>query len=161
MKAMWKNIFNQNKSKDPVLETIHLVPIFNDLKPKELKEIKRLIHERQYKQNEPIFKKQAPAEGMYVIVDGSVTISDPDTDTVFAKLGPGNFFGELALLDEEPRSATAIANAPSTLVGFFRTDLLTLMHRSPELGNKILMNLSQVLGERLRQTNLALIEKSS
>jgi CRP-like cAMP-binding protein len=80
---------------------------------------------------------------------------------VFAQLCSGDFFGELALLDEEPRSAMAEAQEPSKLIGFFRTDLLTLMHRSPELGNKILINLSRVLGERLRQTNIALAKKSS
>ena len=90
---------------------------------------------------------------MYVILDGQVSIIDPDSETIFATLEPGDFFGELALLDEEPRSASAIAEIPSRLIGFFRTDLLTLMKRSPELGNKILLNLSRVLGERLRRTN--------
>ena len=90
---------------------------------------------------------------MYVILDGSVAITDSDSKTIFATLKSGDFFGELALLDEEPRSASAIAEEPSRLIGFFRTDLLTLMKRSPELGNKILLNLSRVLGERLRRTN--------
>ena len=95
----------------------------------------------------------SPAEGMYVILDGQVSIIDPDSETIFATLESGDFFGELALLDEEPRSASAVAKIPSRLIGFFRTDLLTLMKRSPELGNKILINLSRVLGERLRRTN--------
>ena len=90
---------------------------------------------------------------MYVILDGQVSIIDPDSETTFATLESGDFFGELALLDEEPRSASSIAKVPSRLIGFFRTDLLTLMKRSPELGNKILINLSRVLGERLRRTN--------
>ena len=97
---------------------------------------------------------------MYVIIDGSVKIIDHDTDTVFASLLNDDFFGELALLDEEPRSATAVAEEPSELVGFFRTDLLTLMERDPVLGNKILMNLSRVLGERLRKTNEELAKVS-
>ena len=80
-------------------------------------------------------------------------IRDRDSSTTFASLKSGDFFGELALLDEEPRSASAVSTQPSTLIGFFRTDLLTLMKRSPELGNKILLNLSRVLGERLRRTN--------
>ena len=70
----------------------------------------------------------------------------------------GDFFGELALLDEEPRSASAICTVHSRLIGFFRTDLLTLINRYPELGNKILLNLSRVLGERLRETNKNIIK---
>ncbi|MBL7014106.1 MAG: cyclic nucleotide-binding domain-containing protein [Candidatus Marinimicrobia bacterium] len=161
MKAIWENIFRKGPADDPILHAIHQVPIFEHLNGKELNEIARLTHERNYKLGEPIFKKMAPGEGMYVIIQGSVTIKDPETDMVFAQLSSGDFFGELALLDEEPRSATAEALEPSKLIGFFRTDLLTLMHRSPELGNKILINLSRVLGERLRQTNKALAEQSS
>ena len=90
---------------------------------------------------------------MYVLIDGSVKIIDNDSETVFASLKGGDFFGELALLDEEPRSASSVATTPSRLIGFFRTDLLTLMKKNPELGNQILLNLSRVLGERLRKTN--------
>ena len=123
------------------------------LTEKELSEVARVTHERTYKKDEHVFKKLSPAEGMYVILDGQVSIIDPDSETIFATLESGDFFGELALLDEEPRSASSIAKIPSRLIGFFRTDLLTLMKRSPELGNKILINLSRVLGERLRRTN--------
>ena len=79
---------------------------------------------------------------------------------IFATLGKNNFFGEMALLDEEPRSAIAEASEPSTLIGFFRPDLMTLVSRFPELGNKILINLSKVLAERLRESNKILMEKS-
>ena len=97
-------------------------------------------------------EKLIPHEGEVVIVqegkDGG--------RQVLAELTKGDFFGELALLDEEPRSATAKAIESSNLIGFFRTDLLVLIKRYPDLGNKILLNLSRVLGERLRQTNLEL-----
>ena len=87
----------------------------------------------------------------YVLEDGTVQFL---VNNASVRLGhTGCSFGELALLDEEPRSATAIAKSPSKLIGFFRTDLLTLMSRDPKLGNKIMMDLSRVLGERLRQTN--------
>ena len=69
---------------------------------------------------------------MYVILDGQVSIIDPQSETIFATLESGDFFGELALLDEEPRSASSVAKIPLDLSDF-RTDLLTLMKRSPEL----------------------------
>ena len=142
------------------MQVLGQVPIFENLTPKELKDLARLTHERFYKANEPVFKKLAPSEGMYVILKGTVEIKDPDSNTTFATLGSGDFFGELALLDEEPRSAMAVATEASELVGFFRTDLLTLMKRGPELGNKILLNLSRILGERLRRTNLELTKSN-
>lgn len=160
MKSLYENFFKNKESSDPVLQVLGEVPIFENLTPKELKDLARLTHERFYKANEPVFKKLAPGEGMYVILKGTVEIKDPDSNTTFATLGSGDFFGELALLDEEPRSAMAVATEASELVGFFRTDLLTLMKRGPELGNKILLNLSRVLGERLRRTNLELTKSN-
>ena len=153
MKALYHNYFKKKENGNPVVKVLESVPIFESLTGKELLEVARLTHERTYKKDEHVFKKLSPAEGMYVILEGQVSIIDPDSETIFATLESGDFFGELALLDEEPRSASSIAKIPSNLIGFFRTDLLTLMKRSPELGNKILINLSRVLGERLRRTN--------
>ena len=153
MKALYKNFFRKKDNSNPVLQALGNIPIFENLTGSELNAVARLTHERTYKLDEHVFKKLAPSEGMYVIMNGAVEINDPDSGTTFASLESEDFFGELALLDEEPRSASAVATQPSTLIGFFRTDLLTLMKRSPELGNKILLNLSRVLGERLRQTN--------
>tara|TARA_X000000368_G_scaffold190897_1_gene150516 strand:+ start:259 stop:744 length:486 start_codon:yes stop_codon:yes gene_type:complete len=153
MKAIYQNYFKKGNDVNPIIQVLENVPIFEHLTAKELSEVVRLTHERTYKKDEHIFKKLAPAEGMYVILDGGVLITDSDSETIFATLESGDFFGELALLDEEPRSASAISTMPSRLIGFFRTDLLTLMKRSPELGNKILLNLSRILGERLRRTN--------
>jgi len=153
MKAIYQNYFKKGNDINPIIQVLENVPIFEHLTAKELSEVVRLTHERTYKKDEHVFKKLAPAEGMYVILDGGVLITDSDSETIFATLESGDFFGELALLDEEPRSASAISTMPSRLIGFFRTDLLTLMKRSPELGNKILLNLSRILGERLRRTN--------
>ena len=153
MKAIYQNYFKKGNDVNPIIQVLGNVPIFEHLTAKELSEVVRLTHERTYKKDEHVFKKLAPAEGMYVILDGGVLITDSDSETIFATLESGDFFGELALLDEEPRSASAISTMPSRLIGFFRTDLLTLMKRSPELGNKILLNLSRILGERLRRTN--------
>ena len=158
MEALYKNFFRKKDNVDPVLKALERVPIFENLLKKELKNIAQLTHEREYKLNEYVFKKHAPAEGMYVILHGKIEIKDPKSGNVFANLHSGDFFGELALLDEEPRSASAVCNTPSRLIGFFRTDLLTLIKRYPELGNKILLNLSRVLGERLRETNKNIIK---
>ena len=158
MEALYKNFFRKQNNVDPVLTALKKIPIFENLLKKELQNIAHLTHEREYKSNEYVFKKHAPAEGMYIILHGEIEIKDPKSGNVFADLHSGDFFGELALLDEEPRSASAICTVHSRLIGFFRTDLLTLIKRYPELGNKILLNLSRVLGERLRETNKNIIK---
>ena len=79
-------------------------------------------------------------------------------EKVLAELKEGDFFGELALFDNEPRSANALATTDSKLIGFFTADLLSLQDRNPQMTNKILMNLGSMLGERLRSTNHLLLE---
>ena len=160
MKALYTNYFRKNQNEDPVIKVLENIPIFENLSERELEKIARLTHERNYKKDEQIFKKLAPAEGMYVIINGTVEIYDPETKNTYADLLSGDFFGELALLDDEPRSASALAKQESRLIGFFRTDLLTLIERSPELGNRVLLNLSRVLGERLRKTNQEMANSS-
>ena len=65
----------------------------------------------------------------------------------------GDFFGEIALLDESPRTATAISLGDSKILGFYRTDLYELVERRPKLAIKIIVNLARVVSERLRHSN--------
>ena len=112
MEALYKNFFRGKDNADPILKALERIPIFENLLNKELKNIAQLTHEREYKSNEYVFKKHAPAEGMYVILHGEIEIKDPKSGNIFANLSSGDFFGELALLDEEPRSASAICYVP-------------------------------------------------
>jgi CRP-like cAMP-binding protein len=98
---------------------------------------------------------------MYIIVNGSVEIVEEDkkaSQKILASLQDGSFFGDLALLDESPRSASAISTVDSEIIGFFRPDFLDLIYRKPKLGIKILFALAKVVGERLRRTNELLMQ---
>ena len=98
---------------------------------------------------------------MYIILSGEVRIAHRAADgeeVLLATFGPGDFFGDQALLEESPRSASAIATEPCTALGFFRPDLLDLIESNPRLGLKIIMRLSQMISVRLRQTNRLLKE---
>jgi len=159
---LWTNLFKgwQNTESQTVM-TLKQVPIFRGLTNKEFREIEKLIHERTYKPQEIIFKQQARGEGMYIILSGEVEIyleDDKGNKNILAVLRDGEFFGELSLLDAEERSATAAATKNTILLGFFRPDLLSLMERNAELGNKILLNLARVTSARLRKTNELLTE---
>jgi CRP-like cAMP-binding protein len=153
----WNNIFEKNGkhllSLDNVLKK---VPFFKELRKNELREFRRIIHQRHYKKNEIIFYEGEPGVGMYVIEQGKIGIYknfDEKTKEELASLLPGEFFGEMALLDESPRSATAVALENSTILGLFRPDLFDLINQNPRLGNKILLRLSQMIAERLRFSN--------
>ncbi len=160
--AFWTNVFSRwNTSDNETVLTLKQVPVFHGFTNRDYREIEKLIHERNYKPGETVFKRNAPGEGMYVILTGNVEIFMEDLSgnkNTLAELTNGEFFGELSLLDDDIRSATAIATDHSKLLGFFRPDLFSLLERNPELGNKILLNLAKVIGTRLRKTNRLLTE---
>ena len=98
---------------------------------------------------------------MYIIESGKIRIClGPNTDEEheIALLEPGDFFGELALIDDHPRSATAVALSSTRLVGFFRSDLATIINRTPRIGVKLQHNILQILVKRLRVTDQRLID---
>lgn len=160
--AKWENIFKGwNRSESETVLTLKQVPVFKNFSNKEFSELEKLIHHRKYSSGDFIFKNRAPGEGMYIIMHGLVKITigtRANHENILAELGEGDFFGELALFDDEPRSANAIATMDTDLLGFFTQDLMTLQERNPVLGQKILFNLGGVLGERLRGTNNLLIQ---
>ena len=160
--AKWENIFKGwNRKESNEILTLKQVPVFKDFQYSDFRELENLMHKREYKAGDYIFKNRAPGEGMYIIVKGNVKITvgtRSKKENVFANLTDGEFFGELALFDDEPRSANAIATENTQLLGFFTQDLMTLQERNPVLGQKILFNLGGLLGERLRKTNALLVK---
>lgn len=160
--SYWNNIFEKNGKHPLSLDNVlKKVPIFNELKKAELREFKRIIHNRHYRKNEIVFYEGEPGVGMYIIETGMIGIykeSTNETKEELAVLRSGEFFGEMALLDESPRSATAIAIENSHVIGLFRPDLFELIGRKPRLGNKILLKLAQMIAERLRLSNHELQE---
>jgi CRP-like cAMP-binding protein len=163
--AIWKNIFQGwNRQESEAVLTLKQVPVFKGFTDKEFQELEKLFHHRTYDAGEFVFKNRAPGEGMYIIMRGAVKITvgtRANDEKILAELSEGNFFGELALFDDEPRSANAIATVQSDLLGFFTADLMTLNDRNPQMGNKILFNLGGLIGERLRQTNQLLFEEKA
>ena len=75
------------------------------------------------------------------------------TKTKMIDLHAGDFFGEISLLNDSPRSATVVAEGDTTLFGFFRSDLLSLMDSDPKLGVKLVYQLARIVAERLTQSN--------
>lgn len=135
---------------------IRNVPIFEQLSKKEIAAVEKLVHTRTYETNETIFSEKDPGGGMYIVMEGNVSIvknQGGSHEQKLATLEHGDFFGEIALLDESPRTATAVSVGDSKILGFYRTDLYELVERRPKLAVKIIVNLARVVSERLRHSN--------
>jgi CRP-like cAMP-binding protein len=155
--ALWRNLFSGKSVQEGSTESVlSKVPAFADLSARELRGVAAIVHKREYKAGEPVFYQGDPGLGMYIIQEGEVSIRIAEhegEDKELAVLSEGDFFGELALLDESPRSAAAICRTDCSLIGFFRTDLFELIEQKTELGIKIVLKLAEILALRLRKTD--------
>src|SRR6185503_1368253 len=125
----------------------------------ELKILQRVVHIRTYEAGEPVFLETEPGAGTYVIRSGRVDIvlkHKSENPLILAQLESGDFFGEMALLGDTSRSATALARERAELIGFFHPDLIEIINLHPSTGAKISLGLARTLAERLRYTNAQL-----
>ena len=128
------------------------VALFQGLDPDERQELRRIAQERRFVTGQQIFREGDPGDGVYLIHEGLVEIAhlvDLKEHRVFSRLGAGEMFGEMAVIENLPRSATAIAARDSQVSFIPRTEMLGLLKRSPGLA----FNLLQEISRRLRDFN--------
>jgi len=126
--------------------------LFRNLDAPELEALRKITQERAYPAGTRIFTENEPGDGVYVIRDGSVEIAHLVGERalcVFSKFGPGDFFGEMSVIDELPRSATTTAVKDTSAYFIPRDEMAALLRRSPELSFKLLREISK----RLRDFN--------
>jgi CRP/FNR family cyclic AMP-dependent transcriptional regulator len=127
-------------------------PLFAELEQKELEALAKTGERREFGRDEVIFAANEPADGLYVIATGRVKVcvsSVGGRELILATLGPEQFFGEMALLDNEPRSASVVAQLPTVAYRIRRDDFNRLLEHHPGIARKLLRELSL----RLRRSN--------
>lgn len=145
----------QKSTANPRLRMLKNVVLFKDLSTRDLTMIDSLFHERRYIAGEIIFDEGEEGQGLFVLLEGSVKISralSPVDSHI--NLGPGSFFGEVALLDESVRTAQARAVEDSFVVALFRAEFYSLLKTHSAIASRISFELARVLASRLRQVVL-------
>lgn len=126
--------------------------LFRSLKPLEIKFVDGLMHERRYLPDEIVFDEGEEGQALYLVMSGRVQISRAHSRgrQIVGELSSGGVFGDLALLDNSPRSAQVRALDACELAVFFRDDFLALMETDAVIGYKISLALARHIGQRLR-----------
>jgi len=141
-------------------EIIGSVPLFSELDEAELDGINALVSRKLVSKNTIVVQEGETGDSMAIILSGSVKVSQYSSEgreVVLCLLESGAFFGEMALLDTEPRSAT-VTTMEETELGFIRrNDFARLMLDMPRLSSKLLAEIVH----RLRRTNLVLAHIST
>jgi len=139
-----------------MLEILKKVYLFESLSVHELEKIEKISRMEAFGKDSVIFKEGEPGDRCYVITNGDVRISKfiPNIgEEALAVLKPGDYFGEMALIDNFPRSAHAIANTDVALLAISKTELDKILIMDRELGYKLLWAFTKTLSKRLRETN--------
>jgi len=135
--------------------------LFSGSSPREIDALRNVSQVRQFAAGQQIFAEGDEGDGIYLIYSGRVQISavvSQEQRRILSRLGPGDFFGEMAVVDNEPRSAAAIAEDP-TVTGFIpRSDLLQLLQTSPRLAVNLVREFSHRLRDFNRQYSRELLE---
>jgi CRP/FNR family transcriptional regulator, cyclic AMP receptor protein len=132
------------------------IELFSGLKPVALDLVARIATEETHKRGEKIFRHGDPGEKLYLILEGKVRISREVPgmgEEALAVLGPGQLFGEMALLDESPRSADANVHETCRLLAVPRDAFDDLLFLNKDLAYEVLWSIVKMLLRRLRETN--------
>src|SRR3954451_4483312 len=127
-----------------VAKTLGDVPLFQGVKPKDLKKLAARMQERSFGEGDTITAEGKSGVGFFVIEHGNATVSI-DGDIV-RTLGPGEFFGEIALIDSGPRSATVVATTDLRCQGITAWEFRPFIEEHPEVAWPLL----ETLASRLR-----------
>jgi len=131
---------------------LEAVELFRGLNRKEQDDLRAIALVKPYASGSQIFREGDRGDGLYVVSRGSVQIAhviDLEVRHVFSVFGPGECFGEMAVIEDRPRSATALAATAAELYFFPRERMLKLLQNSPGLA----LNMLHMVSHRLREFN--------
>jgi CRP-like cAMP-binding protein len=133
-------------------ELLRSVPLFSELSDADITSLSRLAARRRYPKDTVVFFENDEGDFFFTIVEGRIKVTilgDDGREIILSVLGQGDFFGEMALLDNEPRSATAIAVEDTELLSLHRTDFQNTFGQNPTIS----LALIRILTARLRRAN--------
>jgi CRP/FNR family transcriptional regulator len=146
-------------SSEETIELLHRIPLFSALTEEDLAQVAEVALPRRFGAGETVFREGDASDTCYVIRRGHVRAVREHGDgrsITLAQFGPGDFFGELAMFDDERRSATIETLEDTDALAILGPDMRRLLREHPQIAVKLL----SALGRRLRETNERLARQS-
>ena len=131
------------RRKDQYLDHLAKVPLFSACSKKELQTIARASDDVSVPKGKVLVEEGKPGHEFFLILDGDASVKRGKKE--IAKLGPGQYFGELALLDRGPRSASVIAKSDMDVLVLGQREFAGVIDEVPTLAHKLLMSMAQRL----------------
>ena len=134
--------------------------LFDGLSARELNTLRGLCRVDNYPAGREIFREGEPGDAVYVLREGAVEIQarvSSEKSEVMSRLGPGDFFGEMSVIEFKPRSATAVAVTAVTVYRIPAGEMLTFIHHTPDIA----VNLMREMSQRLRAVNMRHVNEIS
>jgi len=148
-----------SSSSEDTIALLHRVPVFSTLSPEELEHVAQVAMPRRFQAGEIVFKEGDEGSTCYVVRSGRARAvrEHPDGRSItLAHFGPGDIFGEMAMLDGDRRSATVESIDETDAVAILSADMHRLLREYPDISVKLIA----ALGRRLRDTNERLARQS-
>jgi CRP/FNR family transcriptional regulator len=142
-----------------VVELLGRVPVFSTLVHSDLERIAQLAVPRRFEPGQMVFREGDASDTCYIVREGHARAVHEHRDgrtITLATFGPGDIFGELAMFEDELRSATVEAIEPTSVVAVLGPDMRRLMSEHPEISTRLVV----ALGRRLREANARLSRQS-
>ena len=142
-----------------LVDELRQVPLFSGLSQRQLKQLARSFKEREFRPGTSMVRQgEMSGVGFFVITDGKASVSVDGTEV--ARLGPGDHFGELALISEQVRSATVTAEGPLQCLVMAFWDFRRFAKENPDVTWKLLQHLVGLLTEERNRRAQAALQTS-
>ena len=139
----------------PNWQDLKAIPLFSELTENEIYQVMKLSFEKKYTKDSTLFVEGMAGEVLYIIKSGAVQIikKTPQGEMLLSTLGPGEVLGELSLIDDSKRSATARVSVDSELIVITRKCFSDMLKGDPNITSKLLLHILKVTASRLRATD--------
>jgi CRP/FNR family transcriptional regulator, cyclic AMP receptor protein len=156
---VWYTVLPMSASTEETTQLLHRVPLFSTLAEEDLARVVAVAVQRRFDPGAIVFREGDASNTCYIIRSGharAIREHSGGRSITLARFGPGDIFGELAMLDDERRSATVETLEETEAIAILGADMRRLLREHPEISVKLI----SALGRRLRDTNERLARQS-